>query len=389
MKIHDINIKLSRVLIIVLIAVIATSAIVKALTDQPFTINNGVYPGAATYTIWGPDGSGAYNAKNWYGVEVVSGGSDVGAVFNAVMDIAVSGDSIFFPSGSYSYSTTLTIDVANVTVYGTGTGTYLYQIAGSDLAIALDVQTAYVHIHDLWLDGNYAVNSNTCGIKLSSANADYFELYNCHVRHFPTHCLWLSTGNNIFKIHDNYMTESSSGPAVQLSGSADGKFYFNDVGGCASTTTGVFYVSTGAHIHISNNKFFGSDEYYLFLTTPVNCIISDNIIGGGSPYGDKDCIYIASGVEAYGHGNTISGNTFYGTGNARDGIRLNGAYVGNNTITGNTFRDFTDHGIYEVDATSNWNLAVGNVFSNCTTPILFKGSNSTATANTQGVTEYP
>lgn len=380
-----------KVLALCLVSALISGIIVYAQSPTGImTLSGGNYPGSSSYTIFIDNGQ--IYGKDCFGV-ILSTDTDLGVVFNAVMAEAAVGDSIFIASGQYGYETGMVIDVANVTVYGSGFGTNLYQVAGSDLDIALDVQVSGVTLHDFWLDGNYNNNQYTNGVKLSSANADYFTMFNCRIWHFDGINLHLSTDNTVFWIHDNYIAESSGNPlgspVVKFSGSADGKFINNDVGGAANTTNGLVFISTAAYCTFEGNKFYGTNEYYLYVSSPRNCVISNNIIGGGLPYGTGDAIYMVNYAASYGYGNIISGNCFYGSSVGRDGIRLKGSPMANNTVIGNYFCQCTN-GVYEVDGTEDYNLIVGNVFDNCTTPLNLQGANTKALANNGcGVADYP
>jgi hypothetical protein len=112
LKIKDYDLKLSRVLVIILIAIVLTVGVTRALTTQPFTVNMGIYPGAPTYTVWEQDGT--YYAKNSFGVIAYSGTDAVTIIDNTVA--LCSGSSLISLQGEIELDSTVTLaDYVSIT----------------------------------------------------------------------------------------------------------------------------------------------------------------------------------------------------------------------------------------------------------------------------------
>lgn len=361
-------------------------AVYAATPTTTFSIFGGNYPGAPSFTVFS-DGSN-YFAKNSYGVIAYSG-TELGEVFNAVMSIANDGASVYITPAEYGYSTTLTVDVDYVTVYGDRMGTRLSQIAGSDLTAAFDIQTIGVTLHDLWVDGNYGENEgDTIGVKLSSADADYFTMFNCRITHFDGTLVALTNNNNVFDIFDNYITESTNGNGIFLSGSADGFIHGNSIGGTQGVL-GIIRISTAAHVQITGNKIFGTANYYAYFDTPTCIKFDNNIVGGGVPYGTTYMIYAVCSNANYGYGNSFSGNTILGSDTAINGITLYNTAMNYTKINNNTFKDLT-YGVVEYGSLQNFNTVNSNIFRNVTNPLSLGGSDTVASGNTgSGVSDFP
>lgn len=158
----DQPIKLSRVIAICLIVAVVTAGIVRATSPtQPFTINRGVYPGAASFTIW--EESGTYFAKNVYGV-IADSGTDVANVINSILDNDIS---IYFASGTYIFEDTVFLSSKTNVVFS-GSSAILQKDANfmghiSDYAYSMFAGNySTVEFHNLIFDGSNAPYSEQC-----------------------------------------------------------------------------------------------------------------------------------------------------------------------------------------------------------------------------------
>src|SRR5512139_2726357 len=126
-------------------------------SNQIFTISQGLYPGAPTWTIY-TDGANTY-AKDSYGL-LVYAAADAATVINDALETLAGGGKVYFEEGSYSLTATLILDSQNeIELCGT-LNSILYQADGSDLAALINVSDSHnFYIHDLYIDCNRAGNS--------------------------------------------------------------------------------------------------------------------------------------------------------------------------------------------------------------------------------------
>lgn len=340
--------------------------------------------GAGSYDYLTIKNGAVYEAYNSQATLVYGGASDAGGiegdnaedVLQACIDNGGAGASIGFLGTLTVASDGIDMDTANQTLFGFGWGSQLTQPNGADVDILIDVSASGITHDNFYLEGNYANNTDTIAIKLSHADADYYTLRNCVVTHFPEHLVYLSTNNNVFNIHNNYITESTNGNAIFCSGSADGFIHHNSLGGCANATNGILRSSTLGSTNICNNKLFGTAEYYMYLDSAVKCNICNNIIGGSAPMGTKDLIYMVCSAAAYGKYNIIADNILYSDGSDnRYGICLTGSEMLYNDIHDNQLYNFDDAALIELSS-ADYNQWHDNSCYNCTTPISLYGHNS-------------
>jgi hypothetical protein len=93
---------------IALICSLASGSIMYVVAQggsTPITISSGIYPGAATYTIWAD--SGTYYSKNAYGV--VSSSIDASSLIQPILNSMVNGGTLFFKIANYTLNTVLSV----------------------------------------------------------------------------------------------------------------------------------------------------------------------------------------------------------------------------------------------------------------------------------------
>jgi len=344
--------------------------------------STGVGAGGYTYIV-GKSGA-VYEAYNNQATLVYGGAGDAGGadgdlleeVIQACIDNGGAGASIAIAPQTLTLTADgIDMNVTGQTLFGFGYGSRITQVNGADINIMVDVSADAVTIENLYLEGNYANNVDTIGIKLSNVAADYFTLRNSWIWHFPGLLVSLAGGNTVFNIHHNYISGTLGGSSVLLSGSADGWLHHNSIAGGNAIATGIVHMSSGAYINIDHNKLFGTATNYLYLDGPLYCNVNHNIIGGAAPVGTGDLIDIVCTAAAYGKYNIIADNNLYGDATNRDGIRLTGNEVKYNDIHGNTISNIDDVGINSFSQ-SDYNYIHDNYFYTVTTPIAFYGVES-------------
>lgn len=362
---------------ILLLTLVTTTAL---KYDTTAKVEYTPYPGAPTYTFHVDEN--VYYAVDKFG-ETQFSGYNATTVFNLAEDEAGPNSHLYFTAGTYLLSGTVGLNVnhENVSVSGDGRyNSYFTTANGSNLDAFIKVSEDWCSITSLGLRGsNQGVNSD-CGIIVTNS-ADYLTVDDCYVGHFVSYGIYLTGGNNVFNIRNNYIGwfstyNGSDSAAIFASGSADGHIVNNQLAGGKH----VLRASTIGSTVIVGNKVFGCSDTYLYLDCPVRCVISNNIVGGAAPTGTNYVIYVLSYSPGYGHSNVISNNVLYGSNLADDIIRFRGSKVWNNTVTGN-YLENSYRGVHEYDGTENWNCVVGNVFVNVDVPLELEGQNSTAQAN--------
>lgn len=110
------NKKIVLGLIVLFFVGIAVGAAIAQGTTAIFTVSQGVYPGAASFTVWTADGS--IYAKNAYG-QVVFSGTDASTVLQAVEVAASAGNTILVKTGTYTLHSQVTFS-KSLTFIGEG-----------------------------------------------------------------------------------------------------------------------------------------------------------------------------------------------------------------------------------------------------------------------------
>lgn len=269
MKIHDTQIKLSRVLVLIIIAVVVSIGVTRALTTQPFTINQGIYPGGASYTIFNND-EGYCLAKNVYGVVVYSG-TDATTVFQAVFDLDP--DSVFILNGEYDVGV---IDIdSHCHIKGESWNTIL---DGSELG-----------------NGEYIFNLNgTLGSEKTDVTIENLRFYTGYTDYVggAIYMNYVYKGinilNNQFECGPDLISEASA-VAIRIDNSNTG-------------------------IVISNNDIQHYTYRGINLQAVNDVTIEEGFIGNG--YASSD------GIFTYGAETTVQGVNFGGGGIGANGLRV-------------------------------------------------------------------
>jgi len=376
--------------------------LVLSQTTTTFTISEGVYPSALSFTFWREGND--YFAKSDYG-RIYNWGETTNAselVLSALNTLSSTGGSLFFVDDIFEFDTTISITVKNVTLTGTGKGTILKAEDNANLEAIIKYpeqddasgdSRVYGRIDNMRIDGNKQNNGADYGIFLNQTNwVDLSRLYinNCEVgvylygtsdnKHDGTWHVLLTEnmfggyeGNNTINIKGEFAHQ-----VIVDSNILEDSVYSISLNRCKQWV-------------ISNNEIDDSYEYGILLYNlgdayQYMCVIDGNTISDTVMYHD---IYVGASVW-----NVIISNNdlFDDYQQALNGIHVRGRYV---TITGNIIRNMYGYGIhtedkegispYYITISNNiiWNCLdygirneanhtaiTGNVIKNCSRPVV-------------------
>jgi parallel beta-helix repeat protein len=376
LKLHDFNIRFSRVIIICLIAVLISTTIVYALDSQPFTINMGVYPGAPSFTVWEQDGD--YYAKNSFGVMVDSGTNFVTVVESARDAIALDDQ----PGWIHLSKGTFTIPVGedrllfweldNLKIDGEGPATIITQADGADVTHFIDIyHSQNVEICNLHIDGNSAAQTGgTSGIHagVSGNICTNINIHDCIVEDQYNFGIYLD--NAVFSsVTNNFIGDcDNSGIEVGFSAATSG---FNVI-----SHNHIYHVAFGIGLYLANHNTISdnliNNDAAVLMNEGINLESSSNNVIDGNHIvttGDGGIILHTQDEEGATWLNVVSNNVIENTKYSGIGLTASGAgttyynQVIGNTVVNCNQGDAAGYGGIDIYAVSNEvynNNLVGN-----------------------------
>lgn len=376
---RKISLGLSRVAIIVLITIVLTAGIVVATSPtQPFTINRGVYPGAASFTLWVEDGT--YFAKNQYGVIAYSG-ADATVILDTIASIG--NVDVYINPGNYSI-THCSISADNVHLIGSGANT-IFSTTGDDYLLRISVSHNFV-IEGITFEGDGDTLNTLQTLVTVSNDVSGLQILNCRFLNsgYDGINLLFDVTNSV--ISNNYF-ENIGDDAINPGGG----------GGAGSTINTIIYgniingTTLGDGIHLSTqsvNSIVDSNIIYdaakagIGIYNSQNHTISNNII--------RNCV---NGIKCL-NGDTsnllITNNQIFGAiGSGSDGCGITLAYASTNTkVIGNTVKDAATYGIWVLNSYNT--SIIGNSIYDTPQGIRVQTSSGTFITNNNfiGIFEY-
>jgi len=402
------TIQKKKVLTFLTIALLTIAAFYAGYTiaspSNTFTISNGVYPGAASYTVW-RDGN-YYYAKNAYGAIDYSG-TDAASVIQSAINACPNGSSIFIKSGEYEIKSEILI-TKPLTITGEHAATERYQSLYQVVwGVKMSVMTLGITAFHIQCDEaviieniiifykviNYAQPSSGIGILIEGTNSTNWNKQSIF-RNLRIVSFWkgiYSKAGSAWVVDNCYIALNYYGVYLEniaYGDAGDNTIVNSVISGNMSWGYLVYQTSSGG-LRIENSKLlYGSYGIYLSINSATsnlivvgnsienqitqaihldssvlffNVLITDNQfggLGGGGKY-----IQISS---SYIEGVNIANNVFRGTSGTSGTY---GVYIGSGTsilISGNRF-DYQYYAVYNYGGTQ---ITVhGNVFKACTNSI--------------------
>lgn len=353
-----------------LILGIVIGAVISYAASPSFTtyIMSGSMTETASYLIF-KDGV-TYYAKNGVTGEIVYSGTNESAIIETVLAVMTDGGEIFFTAATHSLTAPIIITVDGITLRGEGISTILKVADGVDLGTdgIIQIKASYVHIHDIYFDGNKAnAISSIIQIYTDTQAAEYLRVVNCvlHQAYYDGIIAYRANGfgSGGYVISGNLIRQCGrNGIFFDNEGGGASRIVSNEIHGC------YFGIRIGevSQVIIANNNFWENyDGIYTYLW--VNGEITGNEINDNYRHGISldgiDAAVTNSSRNIVISGNHVLGNNV----NTTDGINGYGivlGYAGNVTIVGNNCDGIGSYGatqqwgIYE--ANGNWNIIVGN-----------------------------
>jgi hypothetical protein len=366
LKIKDYNLKLSRVLIIIVIAIVLSVGITKALTTQPFTVSMGIYPAAPSFTVWDQDGT--LYAKNSFGVIAYTGTN----ASNLIQQCLDNGNKTLVTSGFYTIDAPITLNAWNW-LEGDG-GTYFHLDTNvNDYMFKFDSDSHDVRLKNFRCYGNGASQSgseDSNGIIFASSLTYDVWITDCAFYTWKG-CAVNFTGVNHFYIDrcifDSYGTGAVRGKtAIFLSGTTEAhisNIVFERVETGIHSMNGdriVMSDITGTHGDFTT----GADNAIYFQSThniEVNNVVLKYWEGSGvtltgvenvtlNNVFSKYCV--TDSVLIYNTNYTVASN--FQLGNSDTGLYLGGVCLHNTFVNVLSYEN-TQQGVYE-SAISDYNI---------------------------------
>lgn len=403
MKIHDFNIKFSRVFVISLIIFISTTLVVHALDSQPFTINMGVYPGASSFTVWEQDGD--YYAKNPFGV-IVYTGTDFKTIFE---DVEADDTTIMIAPGTYlvdSDQGVIIQEINNLMIYGYG-AIIFNDYTGQQEQLFHVNYSSNIYVYGLTFDQDRGNPDHTLsasyGIQwnLKTGHSENVYFTDCQILR-SIGCGYVSGYSNNVNFVNCVFDESSEHP-IYVNDDENINFLNCWIGNWAQDHRGWIKVNTATDVAFTNCIMLIQDDGH----TPSS-------VGGGSylmdVYGSNNTIiencviydqWNALWVEANSHNTQIKSNNFtYPLAGAETYVVINDD--GNHTIiSDNRFyhyhyrivdciggSDAYVNGNYFSGGVTSWTIAFGYrtaVISNYWVPNTERGNYALGSSSGTGI----
>lgn len=306
-----------------------------------------------------------YVAENNKG-EVIKENSNAATVIQAAIDsLTTCFGSVFLLEGTYNITESINLR-DKISIFGQGTGTLLFVPNGTNpthLKIFNIDTKEYVHISDLFIDGNKASQSSgkedgiyiTAGAHIKLTNLSIYNIYGVEgngifVSGIPSDVL--IQGNTFNHIQDDGM---------DINGITNSQIIGNNINDCGDNgidTEGAEYTTFTGNV-ITNCGGNGIELEQEGATPPLTrfCTATGNTI--------KDCGKDGFNVRSGGY-NTIVGNVVFSAG--RYGVYLtktsSGGKAEHNVVANNILVDGVDEGICEVVNNADYNFLVGNYLKN-------------------------
>jgi len=360
-KLKKENVQLLKVAAIsLLIGLLLGAMLVYAQSSNTVTISSGVYPGAASYTIW-RDGS-YYYAKNAYGAIDYSG-TDAALVIQSAINAINGRGHIFIKAGIYDLYSPINYTSDNFELYIEGEigGIYAYtpyctvlrkQFNGDMLTLSSSRNAYYANFYlkNLKFLGN---RDSYTGRGLVVSGPSWSVIENCHFSNMYGNAIRIENSKVIRIVRCQvYTKETESG--VYLKNVGDSQIYDLEVcidlfsnpaleidTGCTFEIfgghfEGYYGIKTSSHIRVigANLPWAYSNNIYVnwssctfiscFLNNPNQGGFTDergaNVFTNAKPRTELIGCWIGSGNKAtygfYGYNGSNSrliGNEFYGT----------------------------------------------------------------------------
>ena len=342
MKIRDYDLKLSRVIILCFILIIVTTAIVKATTPFPFTINRGIYPGGPSYTVF--ENEGEYFAKNAYGVIAYTGNLADDVIEAASRDLASSGGTIYLSKGNYTvyastaYSSGIELN-ATVNLIGESRESTILYLADNQHDNYYGVLRLYGNqkVESIIIDGNmdnqpaidttWRQNGIWTGNVFSWSNINSVTINNVIVQYCVQYGINLEAISN--STISNCISRYNGRRGIQIGGITGGYTAVNNLitGNHAygNGWSGIVVADYCNHTIVTNNRADYNQQYGLHIEP--NYGFETVVDGNSAAYNTLDGM-----TGGYLQGATVSNNIFKY--NVRNGLTLVGGY--RTVIVGNS-----------------------------------------------------
>lgn len=309
-----------------------------ANNSSTFTISQGVYPGAPSYTIWKEDST--YYAKNSFGVLTYYGTNASNVVNNAIDALpSTEGGLLHFTSQIFYFTHSIVIERTNVHLEGEGSdNTKLYLNDNSNchlISITPSTLKNFISIRHMTLWGNKDSQSGQShGIYIYGYTGDIFltDLYiddflNKGIYVLPitrVHNLWIQ--RNLIEGCNEAGISLNNTVGIHFAHIKDNYIYNNQVGIRV-------YQKNGRGLEIEGNIIYENGQHGVLFEGVRYATLNDNQIFDNS----KDSAYTYDGVYL---GKTGSDQTYYIT-------------INDNFITNQGFTNYQRYGINIADLSDN------------------------------------